>query len=195
VSLLTSGLSCTYWCWGSLCPTNSLNTTLRLRLVCVLNVSDILPSQFLIPSKFTVEYLFMSCYASWDYCTSLIRPVFSSVRDKTKTIDCSYVTRNKLPRALWLFISYPTRQSSLLYCYAVDYIRVTESCYSTGMLHGPWRLTGCLVLITLHVVLYFPYFIRQEGRWTASVVYWSEFLAADPEVPGSIPNAIRFSEK
>jgi hypothetical protein len=30
--------------------------------------------------------------------------------------------------------------------------------------------------------------------WTASVVYWSEFLAADPEVPGSIPGAARFSE-
>jgi hypothetical protein len=27
------------------------------------------------------------------------------------------------------------------------------------------------------------------------VVYWSEFLATDPEVPGSIPGATRFSEK
>jgi hypothetical protein len=30
---------------------------------------------------------------------------------------------------------------------------------------------------------------------TASVVYWSEFLATDPEIPGSIPGATRFSEK
>jgi hypothetical protein len=30
---------------------------------------------------------------------------------------------------------------------------------------------------------------------TASVVYWSEFLATDPEVPGLIPGATRFSEK
>jgi hypothetical protein len=30
---------------------------------------------------------------------------------------------------------------------------------------------------------------------TASVVYWSEFLATDPEVPGSIPNPTRLSEK
>jgi hypothetical protein len=30
---------------------------------------------------------------------------------------------------------------------------------------------------------------------TAPVVYWSEFLATDPEVPGSIPGANRFSEK
>jgi hypothetical protein len=30
---------------------------------------------------------------------------------------------------------------------------------------------------------------------TASVVYWSEFLATDPEVPGSIFGATRFSEK
>jgi hypothetical protein len=30
---------------------------------------------------------------------------------------------------------------------------------------------------------------------TASVVYWSEFLATDPEVPGSIPGATRFSKK
>jgi hypothetical protein len=29
---------------------------------------------------------------------------------------------------------------------------------------------------------------------TASVVYWSEFLAADPEVFGSIPGYTRFSE-
>jgi hypothetical protein len=30
---------------------------------------------------------------------------------------------------------------------------------------------------------------------TASVIKWSEFLAADPEVPGSIPGATRFSDK
>jgi hypothetical protein len=30
---------------------------------------------------------------------------------------------------------------------------------------------------------------------TASMVYWSEFLATDPEVSGSIPGATRFSEK
>jgi hypothetical protein len=30
--------------------------------------------------------------------------------------------------------------------------------------------------------------------WTAPVVSWSEFVAADPEVPDSIPDAARFSE-
>jgi hypothetical protein len=30
---------------------------------------------------------------------------------------------------------------------------------------------------------------------TASVVYWSELLATDPEVPGSIPDATTISEK
>jgi hypothetical protein len=30
---------------------------------------------------------------------------------------------------------------------------------------------------------------------TARVVYWSEFLATDPEIPGSIPGPTRFSEK
>jgi hypothetical protein len=30
---------------------------------------------------------------------------------------------------------------------------------------------------------------------TASVVWWSEFLATDPKVPGSISGATRFSEK
>jgi hypothetical protein len=30
---------------------------------------------------------------------------------------------------------------------------------------------------------------------TASVVWWSEFLATDPDVPGSIPGDTRFSEK
>jgi hypothetical protein len=34
--------------------------------------------------------------------------------------------------------------------------------------------------------------LKQET--TASVVYWSEFLATDPEVPGSLPGATRFSE-
>jgi hypothetical protein len=29
---------------------------------------------------------------------------------------------------------------------------------------------------------------------TASEVLWAEFLAANPEVPGSIPGAIKFSE-
>jgi hypothetical protein len=39
-------------------------------------------------------------------------------------------------------------------------------------------------------------FIRPLYNWlTASVVYWSEFLATDPEVAGSIPGATRFSEK
>jgi hypothetical protein len=31
-------------------------------------------------------------------------------------------------------------------------------------------------------------------RMTASVGWWSEFLSANPEVPGSIPGATRFSE-
>jgi hypothetical protein len=30
---------------------------------------------------------------------------------------------------------------------------------------------------------------------TASVVMWSELLAADPEVPGPIPGATKFSEE
>jgi hypothetical protein len=34
----------------------------------------------------------------------------------------------------------------------------------------------------------------REAR-TSSVVQWSEFLATDPENPGSIPDATRFSEK
>jgi hypothetical protein len=32
------------------------------------------------------------------------------------------------------------------------------------------------------------------NNMTASVVKWSDFLAADPEVPVSIPGAARFSE-
>jgi hypothetical protein len=34
----------------------------------------------------------------------------------------------------------------------------------------------------------------RDSVQTASVVYWSEFLAADPEVLGSIPGATRLSE-
>jgi hypothetical protein len=29
---------------------------------------------------------------------------------------------------------------------------------------------------------------------TASVVQWSDFLATDPQIPGPIPDAARFSE-
>jgi hypothetical protein len=31
-------------------------------------------------------------------------------------------------------------------------------------------------------------------KTTASAVYWSEFLATDPEAPGSIPGTARFAE-
>jgi hypothetical protein len=31
-------------------------------------------------------------------------------------------------------------------------------------------------------------------RWTASVVYWSEFLPTDPEILGLIPGATKFPE-
>jgi hypothetical protein len=39
------------------------------------------------------------------------------------------------------------------------------------------------------------YFTTLSLFTTASVVYWSEFLATNPEVLGSIPGASRFSEK
>jgi hypothetical protein len=38
-------------------------------------------------------------------------------------------------------------------------------------------------------------YILSRVTETTSVVYWTEFLATDPEVPGSIPGATRFSEK
>jgi hypothetical protein len=34
----------------------------------------------------------------------------------------------------------------------------------------------------------------EDLAWTSSVVSWSVFLAANPEVPGSIPRATRFFE-
>jgi hypothetical protein len=37
--------------------------------------------------------------------------------------------------------------------------------------------------------------VLQTAGLTASVSQWSEFLATDPEVPGSILGATRFSEK
>jgi hypothetical protein len=40
--------------------------------------------------------------------------------------------------------------------------------------------------------LLFPSIIVDQS---ASVVWWSEFPATDPDVPGSIPGATRFSEK
>jgi hypothetical protein len=48
------------------------------------------------------------------------------------------------------------------------------------------------------VILFWSLLICELGDYrelmTASVVYWSEFLAADPVVPGSIPGVARFSE-
>jgi hypothetical protein len=38
-------------------------------------------------------------------------------------------------------------------------------------------------------------FLLRNFSWTANVVKWSEFLATDSEVPGSIPDSTRFSEK
>jgi hypothetical protein len=40
--------------------------------------------------------------------------------------------------------------------------------------------------------LYFAYNVKLHK--IASVVYWAEFLAADPEVPGSITGATRLSK-
>jgi hypothetical protein len=42
-------------------------------------------------------------------------------------------------------------------------------------------------------IVYRPRVIVPEA--TASVVEWSEFLATDPEVPGSIPGTSRFTKK
>jgi hypothetical protein len=39
--------------------------------------------------------------------------------------------------------------------------------------------------------VYVQMYIREA---TASVVYWSKFLAADSQVPGSISGVTRFSE-
>jgi hypothetical protein len=40
-----------------------------------------------------------------------------------------------------------------------------------------------------------PPYVSHFSNVTSSVVYWSEFLATDPEVPGSIPGANRIYEK
>jgi hypothetical protein len=38
-------------------------------------------------------------------------------------------------------------------------------------------------------------FEEAESEERPPQVWWSEFLATDPEVPGSIPGAARFSER
>jgi hypothetical protein len=35
---------------------------------------------------------------------------------------------------------------------------------------------------------------QSVGLWIGAVVWWPEFLATHPEVPGSILGAIRYSE-
>jgi hypothetical protein len=44
-------------------------------------------------------------------------------------------------------------------------------------------------------VMLILHFITYLYIWTISVVQFSEFLSTDPEFPGSIPGATRFSEK
>jgi hypothetical protein len=48
----------------------------------------------------------------------------------------------------------------------------------------------CHFLVRLSVTIILTCYVQ-----TASVVSWSEFLVRDPEVPGSIPGTIGFSEK
>jgi hypothetical protein len=59
-------------------------------------------------------------------------------------------------------------------------------------LFGQWR-TWSLTIRTSYSAR--GVYISPYISVTASVVYWSEFLATDPEDPGSIPGATRFSEK
>jgi hypothetical protein len=51
----------------------------------------------------------------------------------------------------------------------------------------PWQLP-------FYLKVTFTDFGRLLSSLTASVVYWPEFMAANPEVPGSIPGTTRFSE-
>jgi hypothetical protein len=56
-------------------------------------------------------------------------------------------------------------------------VTICISIYSSTALVGPW-----------------PSF-RFLNLYTATVVYWSELLDTDPEVPDSIPGSNRFSKK
>jgi hypothetical protein len=48
-------------------------------------------------------------------------------------------------------------------------------------------------ILTIIISVFKLYDVWKAG--TASLVYWLEFLATDPEVSGSIPGATRLSEK
>ena len=56
-----------------------------------------------------------------------------------------------------------------------------------------YRLSLFFLISPFSSAIYFLFLY--ETRLTASVVQWSEFLATDTEVPGSIPGATRFSEQ
>jgi hypothetical protein len=60
------------------------------------------------------------------------------------------------------------------------------------MIYGSFNWINITLVLTVFVTRLF--YENQDSYWTTSVVYWSEFLAADPEVPSSIPGATRFSE-
>jgi hypothetical protein len=50
-----------------------------------------------------------------------------------------------------------------------------------------------LFIYYLFIIYFTTYLFSYLFFMTASVLKWSEFMAADPEVPGSIPSATRFS--
>jgi hypothetical protein len=58
--------------------------------------------------------------------------------------------------------------------------------YSTQRHYTYKELLKCFIILKIKI----------NGKIsTTSVVQWSEFLATDPDVPGSIPDATRYSEK
>jgi hypothetical protein len=65
---------------------------------------------------------------------------------------------------------------------------------------SPWPLTEMALPLPKNILpfktqwLLLHYLTFKKSTLTASVVQCSEFLAIDPEVPGSIPGATRFSE-
>jgi hypothetical protein len=57
-----------------------------------------------------------------------------------------------------------------------------------------YKVVGQMLVLKIPCSQLVQHFVRELLILTASVVWWSDFLATATEVPGSIPGAARFSE-
>jgi hypothetical protein len=61
--------------------------------------------------------------------------------------------------------------------------------HGVALCYGKVQVSVATAVLYIHHIYLYGFYLRKRPP------LWSEFLATDPEVPGSIPGAIRLSEK